>query len=142
MNIGDEIKVDGVGGYAGNDESFISDDASRWDEGALYKSYMKNGNHFDFIVNMLCSNEVCCGAEDKETKLREVRGHLTTQKTEVKFHTESVGIRAISIHDFRNKVNESDNLGHEQKGNVFRVLSKYWAHFTSKPALCIFEYEF
>ena len=28
---------------------------------------------------MLCNNEVCCGAEEKETKLREVRGHLGGQ---------------------------------------------------------------
>jgi len=85
---------------------------------------------------MLCINEVCCGAEDKETKLREVRGHLMKQQNTVKFQTESVDITALSIHDLRSKVDESDNLSHEQKGNLFLILSKYWAHFTSKLGLC------
>jgi hypothetical protein len=55
---------------------------------------------------MLYNNEVCCGTEDKDTKLREVSYHLTTQETEVIFKTESVGIRALSIHGLRNKVDK------------------------------------
>jgi hypothetical protein len=117
LNIGDEIKLYGIGYYAENDETFVSDDASRRDEAILDKSCTKNGTHFDLIVNTLRNNEVCCGAEDKETKLHEVRCHLMTQQTEVKFQTKSVDIRALSIHDLRNKVDESDNLSHEQKGN-------------------------
>jgi len=40
-------------------------------------------------------------------------------------------------------VDESDNLSHEQKESLFHMLSKYRAHFTSKPGLCkIFEYGF
>ena len=53
--------------------------------------------------------------------MREVRGHLTTQETEVKFQTESVDIRALSNHGLRNKVDESHNINHEQKGNLFPV---------------------
>jgi hypothetical protein len=68
---------------------------------------------------------------------------LQTQKAELNLQTEAVDIRARSARDLRKKVNESDNLSHEQKESLFQVLSKYRAHFTSKPGLGnIFEYEF
>jgi hypothetical protein len=38
LNINDEIKVDGVGYYAGNGENFVSDDVSRRNEAVPYKS--------------------------------------------------------------------------------------------------------
>jgi hypothetical protein len=64
LNICDEIKVDGVGYYAGNAETFVSDNVSRRDEAVPYKSSMNYDTHFDFIVNMLCNNDVGSG-EDK-----------------------------------------------------------------------------
>ena len=83
------------------------------------------------------------GEQDTETKICEMRSHLQTQEAEFKLQTEAVDIRALSVRDLRKKVNESDNLSHEQKGSLFHMLSKYRAHFTSKPGLCkIFEYEF
>jgi hypothetical protein len=52
-------------------------------------------------------------------------------------------MRALSARDLRKKVDESDNLSHEQNESLFHMLSKYRDHFTSKPGLCkIFEYEF
>jgi hypothetical protein len=66
-----------VSSYAGNDETFVSDVASRRDEAVPDKSY----NIFYFIVNMLYNNAVGCGEEDKETTLCEIRGHLPAQVT-------------------------------------------------------------
>jgi hypothetical protein len=104
---------------------------------------MKEETQTDFIVNMLCSNEVGSREQDIETHLREVKGHLQTQEAELKLQTEAVDVRALSACDLRKKVNESDNLNHEQKESLFHMLSKYKAQFTSKPGLCnIFEYEF
>jgi len=45
----------------------------------------------------------------------EIRGHLQTQGTESKLQTLAVDIRELSSHDLREKVDESDNLSHEQK---------------------------
>jgi hypothetical protein len=39
LNICDNIKVEELGNYAGNDETFVSDDASRRDEAVPDKSY-------------------------------------------------------------------------------------------------------
>jgi hypothetical protein len=51
-------------GYTGNDETFVSDDASKRDKAVPdYSSTL-----FDCIVNTLYNNEVCSGEEDKETK--------------------------------------------------------------------------
>jgi hypothetical protein len=92
---------------------------------------------------MLCNNEVGSGEQGTETKLCEIRGHLQTQEAELKLQTEAVDIRALSACHLRKKMDESNNLSHEQKGSLFHTLSKYRAHFMSKPGLCkIFEYEF
>jgi hypothetical protein len=104
---------------------------------------MKEDTEIDFIVNMLCNNEVGSGEQDTETNLYESRGHLQTQEAELKLLTEAVDVRALSARDLRKKVNESNKLSHEQKESLFHMLSKYRAHFTSKPGLYnIFEYEF
>ena len=117
---------------------FLSDDASRRDEAVPDKSY----SLLDYIVNMLCSKALGCGEEGKEKKVCEIRGHLPAQQTAVKLQTETVDIRALSARDLRKKVDESDNLSHEQKGNLFHMLSKYRANFTSKRGLCeLFAYE-
>jgi hypothetical protein len=39
LNIYDDIKVDGVGYYVGNGETFVSDDGSRMDEAVPDYSY-------------------------------------------------------------------------------------------------------
>jgi hypothetical protein len=118
LNICDDIKVEEVGYYAGNDETFVCDDASRRDEAVSDNSY----SLFEFIVNMLCNNAVGCGEEDKETKLCEIRGRLPAQETAVKLQTEAVDIRALGALDLRKKVDESDNRSHEQKGNLFHIV--------------------
>jgi hypothetical protein len=141
--IRDNIKVDEVNCYAENRETFVSNYVSRRDEAVPDKSSARDVTQFDFIVNMLCNNERGLEEQDTETKLCEIRGHLQTQETKLKLQTEAVDIRAHSARDFCKKVNESDNLGHEQKGSLFNMLSKYRDHFTSKSGLWkIFEYEF
>ena len=143
LNICDEIKVDGVDDYTGNGKAYVSDDVSRRHEAVPDKSSVREYTHFDFIVNMLCNNEVGSGEEDKETKIHEIRGHLPAQEIELKLQTEAVDIRALSACNFHKKVNESDNLSHEQKGSSFHMLPKYRDHFKSKPGLChLFAYEF
>jgi hypothetical protein len=142
LNICDEIKVDGVDYYTGNGEAYISNDVSRRHKAVPDKSSMRDDTHFDFIVNVLCDNEVGSGEEDKETKILEIRGHLLAQETELKLQTEAVDIRALSTHNLHKKVDESDNLSHEPKGSLFHMLSKYRDHFMSKPRLChLLEYE-
>ena len=49
---------------AGNDETFVSDEASRRDEAVPDKSYRL----FDFIVNVLCNNAMGCGEKIKRRK--------------------------------------------------------------------------
>jgi hypothetical protein len=71
---------------------------------------------------MLCNNELGSGEQDTETKLCETRGLLQTQEAELKLLTESIDIRALSARDLRKKVNESDNLSHEQKECLFHML--------------------
>jgi hypothetical protein len=143
LSICDEIKVDEVGYCAEKRENFVSDDVSRRDEAVPDKSSMRGDAQFDFIVNMLRNNEVRSGQQDAQMNLCQIRGHLPTQETELKLQTEAVDIRALSASDLRKKVDESDNLSHEQKGSLFHMLSKYRVHFTSKPGLCnLFEYEF
>jgi hypothetical protein len=116
LSICDEIKVDEVGYYTGNRKTFVSKDVSCREEAVPDKSSMGYDTQFDFIVNMLCTrnNEVGSGEQDTETKLCEIRGHLQTQEAELKLQTEAVDIRALSALDLRKKVNESDNLSHEQ----------------------------
>jgi len=143
LSVCDEIKLDEVGYYAGNRETIVSIDVSCRDEAVPDKSSTRDDTQFDFIVNMLCNNKLGSGEQDTDTKLCEIRGHLQTQEAELKLQTEAVDMRALSARDLRKKVDESDNLSHEQKESLFHMLSKYRAHFTSKPGLCkIFEYEF
>jgi hypothetical protein len=143
LSICDEIKVDEVGCYARNRETFVSNDVSRGDKADPDKGSMKEETQVDFIVNMLCNNEVGLREQDTRTNLCEVRGHLQTQEAELKLQTEAFDVRALSARYLRKKVNESDNLSQEQKESLFRMLSKYKAHFTSMPGLCnLFEYEF
>jgi len=130
LSICDETKVDEIGYYARNHETFVSNDVSCRDEAVPEKSSMRDDTQFDFIVNMLCNNEVGSGEQDTETKLCEIRGHLQTQEAELKLQTEAVDIRALSTLDLHRKVTQSDNLSHEQKGSLFHMLSKYRAHFT------------
>jgi hypothetical protein len=79
---------------------------------------------------------------EQKTKVCEIRSHLPAQVTEVKLLTENADIRSLVARDLREKVNESDNLSHVQKVNLFRMLSKYRAHFMPKPGLCeLLEYE-
>jgi hypothetical protein len=54
----DKIKVDAVGSDAKDGQTFVSDDVSRRDEAVLDKSDIRDDAHFEFIVNMLCNNEV------------------------------------------------------------------------------------
>jgi len=144
LSICDEIKVDEVGYYyGGNRETFVSNDVSCREEAVPDKSSTGDDTQFVFIVNMLCNNEVGSVEQNTETKICEMRSHLQTQEAELKLQTEAVDIRALRARDLRKKVNESDNLSHEQKGSLFRMLPKYRAHFTSRPDLCkIFESEF
>jgi hypothetical protein len=142
LSICDEIEVGEVG-YARNRETFVSNDVSCRDKAVPDKTSMGDDTQFYFIVNMLRNTEVGSREQDTETKLCEIRGHLQTQEAELKLQTEAVDIRALSTRDLCKKVNESDNLSHEQKGSLFHMLSKYRAHFMSKPGLCkIPEYEF
>jgi len=139
----DEIKVDEVGYCVEKRENLISDDVTLRDEAVPDKSSTSGDTQFDFIVNMLCNNEVGSGEQDKQMNLFEIRDHLPTQESKLKLQTEAVDIRALSASDLRKKADESDNLSHEQKGSLFHMLSKYRAKFTSKPGLCnLFEYEF
>jgi hypothetical protein len=124
-NICDDIKVEDVGYYNGNDEA---DDVSRRDEAVPDKSY----SLFDFIMNMLCNKALGCGEDDRETKVSEIRGRLPAQEAAVNLQAETDYIIALGARDLR----KTDNLSHEQKGNLFHMLSKYRAHFTSKPSLC------
>jgi hypothetical protein len=71
---------------------------------------------------MLCNNERRSGEQDKETRLCEIRGYLQTQETKLKLQTEALDIRALSARDLCKKVNESDNLSHEQKESLFHVI--------------------
>jgi hypothetical protein len=130
LNICDCNKVEEVGYYTGNDETSVSDDATRRDEAVPDKSY----GLIDFVVNMLYSNEVGSGEEDKDTKLCEIGGRLPSQVTAVKLQTEAAEIRALGARGLRKTVDESDNLSHEQQGHLFHMLSKYKAHFTSSQA--------
>jgi hypothetical protein len=70
--------VDEVGCYAGNRETFLSNDVSRGDKAVPDKGSMKEDIQIDFIVNMLCNNEVGSREQDTETNLCEVSGHLQT----------------------------------------------------------------
>jgi len=143
FSICDEIKVDELGYCIEKRENFVSDVVSRRDEAVPENSCTRGDTQFDFIVNMLCNNEVGSGQQDTGMNLCEVRGHLPTQDTELKLQTEAIDIRALSASDLRKKVDESDNLIYEQKESLFHMLSKYGAHFTSKPGLCnLLEYEF
>jgi hypothetical protein len=63
LSICDRIQVDGVGYYAGNGETFVSDDIGRRDEAVPDKSSTRDDTHFDFIVNMLRNNEVSSGED-------------------------------------------------------------------------------
>ena len=61
MSICDEIKLDEVGYNAGSGETFVSNDVSHRDEAVPDKSSTRDDTQFDFIVNMLCNNEVSSG---------------------------------------------------------------------------------
>jgi hypothetical protein len=94
-------------------------------------------------VNMLCNNEISSEEQNTETKLCEIRGHLQAQEADLRPQIEANDIRALSVCDLHKKLEESYNLSLKQKGSLFHMLSKYRAHFTSKPGLCkMFEYEF
>jgi hypothetical protein len=61
---------------------------------------------------VLCNIEIFRGDEDKQLRRCETRGQLGTQETDVSIETESIGIRALSSHGLRMKVNESDSFIH------------------------------
>ena len=143
LSICDENKVEEIGCYAGNRETSLSNDVSRGDKAVPDRSSLEEDTQIDFIMNMLCNNEVGSGEQNTETNLCEIRGQLQTQEAELNPQTEAVDVRALSACDLHKKVNESDNLSHEQKESLFHKLSKYRAQFTSKPGLCkSSEYEF
>jgi len=79
LSICADSKVDEVGYYAGNRENFVSNGESCRDEAVPDKSSTGYDTQFDFIVNMLCNNEVGSREQDTETKLCKIRGHLQTQ---------------------------------------------------------------
>ena len=114
--------MDEVGYCAEKRENFVSDDVSHRDEAVPDKSSTRGDTQFDFIVNMLCNNEVGSGEQDTEGNSCEIRGHLPMHETELKLQTEAVDTRALSASDLRKKMDESDNLSHEQKGNLFHML--------------------
>jgi hypothetical protein len=119
------------------------DDVRRGDEAALHKSDGNDDGPSEFVVNMLDNNGAGKEKGNTEMKGYELRVHLTTQETEVNIETGSEDVRALSTHDLRMKVDESDNLTHEQKEDLFNMLLKYKAHFSSWPGLCkLSEYEF
>jgi hypothetical protein len=139
----DKIKLKGLGTNFRDGDTFISDDERRSGDATLYKSDADDDDHSELIVNMLDINESGEKERDKEMKGCKFKVQLTTPETEVNTETGSEDIRALSIHDLRMKVDESDNLTHEQKKDLFSTVLKYKAHFSSKPRLCkIFEYEF
>jgi hypothetical protein len=138
----DRIKLKRLGTDFRDGDTLISYDETRSGDAALYKSKGDDDDHSELIVNMLDINESGEKERDKNMKGCKFKVQLTTQVTEVNTETRSEDIRALSIHDLRMKVDESDNLTHEQK-DLFNTLLKYKAHFSSKPGLCkISEYEF
>jgi len=76
----DEIKVDELGYYGGNRKTFVFNDVSRKNEAVPEKSSTRDDIQFDFIVYMLCNNEVGSGEQNTETKLCEIRGHLQSKR--------------------------------------------------------------
>jgi hypothetical protein len=72
---------------------------------------------------------------EQKTKVCEIKDNLPKQVTDVRLQTKTAGIMVPGACDHRKKVDDSDDLSDEQKGNLFHMLSKYRAHFTSKTGL-------
>ena len=70
LSICDEIKVEEIGCYAGNRETFVSNDVSRGDKAVPDRGSMEEDTQIDFIANMLCNNEVGSGEQNTETNSR------------------------------------------------------------------------
>ena len=60
--------MDEVGYCAGNRETFVSNDKSCRDEAVPDKSSTGDDTQFEFIVNMLCNNEVGSGNKIQRRK--------------------------------------------------------------------------
>jgi len=66
LSICDEIKVDEVGYWTEKRKNFVSDDVSRRNEAVPFKSSTRGDTPSDFIVTMLCNNEVGLVKQDTE----------------------------------------------------------------------------
>jgi hypothetical protein len=69
LSVCDWIKLDEIGYYAGNRETFASNDVSCRDKAVPDSSSTRDGTQFDCIVDMLCNNEVGSAEQETETKL-------------------------------------------------------------------------
>ena len=97
------VKCMSVDYYAGNSETFVSDDVSRRVEAVPDKCSTVDNTHFDFTVNMLRNTKVCSGEEYKERNLYEFRRHLLAQETELKLQPEFVNFRTLSSRHLRKR---------------------------------------
>ena len=127
MNTCDNIKVDLVGYCAGNGVNFTFDYGSRKIEAVPHKNY----THFDFIVTILVIMNLVL---ELKTEVCEIRVHLPAQVTAVKLQTEIFDSRVLGFRNLHKKVDESDNLSHVEKQNLFHMLSIYGAPNTSSLA--------
>jgi len=65
LSVCDWIKLDEISCYAGNRETFASNDVSCRDKAVPDSSSTRDDTQFDCIVDMLCNNEV--GSAEQET---------------------------------------------------------------------------
>jgi hypothetical protein len=99
LSVSDNIKADEVGYYARDGETSVSINESWRDETVADESFTRDDNRYEFIVNMLCSNEMSSEEQLTETKLSGIRGHLQTQEADLRPHLEANDIRALSVCD-------------------------------------------